>query len=170
MATLNVQVDGGETCIFVKGAPEKLLDLCGLQLDTSGTAPCDRQRWHAQTEALAADGQRVLALAYKPVARGTTRLATEDLEHDLVLLGLAGLVDPPRSEAVTAIAECKTAGIRVKMITGDHASTAAAIGRQVGLENADAVLTGADIDALDDAALATALLSTDIFARTSPEH
>ena len=81
-----------------------------------------------------------------------------------------GLIDPPRPEAFAAVAACAGAGIRVKMITGDHAGTAAAIGRQIGLENADRVLTGVELDELDDAALAARVLDTDVFARTSPEH
>ena len=81
-----------------------------------------------------------------------------------------GLIDPPRAEATAAVAECRGAGIRVKMITGDHKGTAAAIGRQIGLQNPDSVLTGADLDGLNDASLAAAVLDTDIFARTSPEH
>ncbi|MDZ7781742.1 MAG: HAD-IC family P-type ATPase [Halioglobus sp.] len=86
------------------------------------------------------------------------------------MIGMVGLIDPPRPEAVAAIAECHDAGIRVKMITGDHRGTARAIGKQIGLQHPDNVLTGADLDGMNDAALATAVLGTDIFARTSPEH
>jgi magnesium-transporting ATPase (P-type) len=86
------------------------------------------------------------------------------------MLGLVGLVDPPRPEAVAAVAECQRAGIRVKMITGDHAGTAAAIGAQVGLSHPSPVLTGKDIDAMSDAALGAAVMETDVYARTSPEH
>ena len=93
-----------------------------------------------------------------------------DVESGLVLLGLVGLIDPPRREAVAAVVDCHAAGIRVKMITGDHAGTVAAIGRQVGLQNPDQVLTGADLDRLGDAALAAAVMKADVFARTSPEH
>ena len=88
----------------------------------------------------------------------------------LTLLGLVGMIDPPRREAIAAVAECRGAGIRVKMITGDHAKTAAAIGKQIGLQNADKVLTGADLDGMGDASLREAVLNCDIFARTSPEH
>jgi magnesium-transporting ATPase (P-type) len=93
-----------------------------------------------------------------------------DVEGDLVLLALVGMIDPPRAEAIAAIGECHEAGIRVKMITGDHKGTASAIGRQIGLMNPDRVLTGADLDVMDDASLAAAVLETDIFARTSPAH
>jgi len=92
------------------------------------------------------------------------------VEGDLTLLGMVGLMDPPRPEAIAAISECHRAGIRVKMITGDHAGTATAIGRQIGLQNPEEVLTGNDLDGMDDATLADVVLDTDIFARTSPEH
>jgi magnesium-transporting ATPase (P-type) len=87
-----------------------------------------------------------------------------------VLLGLLGLIDPPREEAIAAVAECQAAGIRVKMITGDHAATASAIARQVGLRGAGSVVTGAELDTLDDATLRVRVLESDVFARTSPEH
>ncbi|MCE8442561.1 HAD-IC family P-type ATPase, partial [Rhodovulum sulfidophilum] len=86
------------------------------------------------------------------------------------LIGLVGLIDPPRPEAIAAVADCHSAGIRVKMITGDHAATARAIAAEIGLKNTDRVLTGADVEALDDAELAAAATGTDIFARTSPAH
>ncbi|TIE17155.1 carbonate dehydratase, partial [Legionella pneumophila] len=93
-----------------------------------------------------------------------------DIKEGLTLLGMVGLIDPPRPEAIEAVAQCHTAGIQVKMITGDHASTALAIGRQIGLKNLDKVLTGIDLENMDDAILKNAVLETDIFARTSPEH
>jgi magnesium-transporting ATPase (P-type) len=89
---------------------------------------------------------------------------------DAILVGLVALMDPPRAEAITAVAQCLAAGISVKMITGDHAGTASAIGREIGLRHPDRVLTGADLDRLDDAALATTVVDTDVFARTSPAH
>ena len=92
------------------------------------------------------------------------------LESELTFLGLVGLIDPPRPEAIVSVAECRAGGIRVKMITGDHAGTAAAIARQIGLENPDRVLTGHDLDKLDDAQLAMEVVNTSVFARTSPEH
>jgi phosphoserine phosphatase len=97
-------------------------------------------------------------------------LELKDVEQGLTLIALVGLIDPPRPEAIDAVTECRAAGIRVKMITGDHKGTATAIAQQIGLQNPDKVLTGADLDDMDDAVLATAVLDTDIFARTSPEH
>jgi magnesium-transporting ATPase (P-type) len=128
----------------------------------------DVHLWHRRAEALAARGLRVLALAQAPASG--ERIDPAALEGGLLFHGLVGLIDPPRPEAIAAVAECRAAGIRVKMITGDHAGTAAAIARQIGLENPDRVLTGADLDRFDDAQLALEAAGTDVFARTSPEH
>ncbi len=161
----------GHARIYVKGAPEAVLALCTDQLGADGhPAALDPGHWHAQVEQLAAAGQRVLALAVRAVPQEHTVLNTADLDGQLTLIGLVGLIDPPRPEAIEAVAECHTAGIRVKMITGDHAATARAIAAQIGLRNTERVLTGADLETLDDAALADAAVETDVFARTSPEH
>lgn len=154
--------------MLLKGAPEQVMDRCASQLTASGPAPLDRAFWDARAQAVADDGQRVLALAQKPHPDGS--IGHADAESGLVLIGLCGLIDPPREEAIAAVADCHAAGIAVKMITGDHAGTAAAIGRQIGLKRTDHVLTGADLDALDDEALRAAVARTDVFARTSPEH
>jgi magnesium-transporting ATPase (P-type) len=132
--------------------------------------PLDPVYWQEQAERIASQGQRVLAVATKSLPSSQTVLDFGDVEKDLTLLALFGLIDPPREEAISAVAECHAAGIRVKMITGDHAATAMAIGRQLGLRNTDRGLTGSDIDKLDDPALAMAVRETDVFARTSPEH
>jgi magnesium-transporting ATPase (P-type) len=161
--------DTGEgRLVLLKGAPEAVLDRCDRQMTADGPAPLDRDRWQTRAEAVADDGQRVLALAQAPFQGD--RLRHEDVAEGLVLLGLAGLIDPPRAEAIEAVADCRRAGIDVKMITGDHKGTARAIARQIGLDNTDAVLTGAEIERMDDAALRAAALKTDVFARTSPEH
>ena len=176
MATLNHDHENN-AFIFVKGAPEKILTLCKSQYvannDDAGqidAEPLDAEWWRHQAEEVAAEGQRVLALAMRPIDPAHTVLEFSDLEESLVLLGLVGLIDPPRAEAIDAVAECYGAGIQVKMITGDHAGTAAAIGRQIGLKNTAKVLTGLDLENMDDTALAAAVLTTDVFARTSPEH
>lgn len=157
--------------IHIKGAPETLFDRCTEMRAMDGSIQSfDRQHWHARSEALASRGQRVLAMASRPGTAGVTTLALDDVDSGLIFEGLVGLIDPPRTEAVKAVAACHRASIDVKMITGDHAGTAAAIGTQIGLLHTDSVLTGADIDALDDAALAEAVVNTDVFARTSPEH
>ncbi|MCG6114719.1 MAG: HAD-IC family P-type ATPase [Mesorhizobium sp.] len=167
MATLH-RPEGETTVALVKGAPERILDMCDRQLAGDGPEPLLREHWLRHAEAIASDGQRVLALAMK--THGGTEIDHQDIAEGLVLVGFVGLIDPPRPEAITAVADCRAAGIVVKMITGDHAGTAAAIGRMIGLDRTDDVLTGAEIEKLDDAALARAVLETDIFARTSPEH
>lgn len=145
--------------VHVKGAPERVLRMCaGLDLD----------HWHQRAEAMAKQGLRVLALAERIEQRD--QIDATALEGGLTFLGLVGLIDPPRPEAIAAVAECREAGIRVKMITGDHAGTAAAIARQIGLENPDRVLTGQDLDKLDEAQLALEVVGINVFARTSPEH
>ncbi|WP_425329556.1 HAD-IC family P-type ATPase [Stappia indica] len=165
----------GRTELHVKGAPEQVLAMCaGQRTPQGGSEPLDKAFWTREMDAIAQKGQRVLALATldedgQPSGDPAV-LRKEELAGRLVILGLVGLIDPPRPEAVVAVAECHGAGIRVKMITGDHAGTAAAIGRQIGLKNPHRVLTGNDLDAMDDAELSAQVVETDIFARTSPEH
>ncbi len=167
-ATLDRGAD--DAWIHVKGAPETVFDLCASQADDGGEAPLDRAYWEAETDRIAALGQRVIALATKPAAKATAHLDHSDLAEGLVLLGLVGLIDPPRIEAIAAVADCQGAGIAVKMITGDHAATAGAIAAAIGLPNPARVLTGRDIDGLDDAMLLQAADMTSVFARTTPEH
>lgn len=170
MATL-LHDDKENAVIYVKGAPEQILAMCADQrCEGPGAAPLDEAYWHKRADDFAAKGQRVLAIATRIAETGHRSLTFADVEGSLTLLGLVGLIDPPRPEAVQAVAECQDAGIRVKMITGDHAGTAAAIGKQIGLKRPDKVLTGADLDRMDDSELAFAVMETDIFARTSPEH
>jgi magnesium-transporting ATPase (P-type) len=170
MAALNHDHEGN-AFVFVKGAPERVIGMCNAQRSTNGgTEPLDSAYWHEKAEIIAGQGERVLAFAIKPVPAAHTILEHADVHGTLVLLGLAGLIDPPRTEAVEAVAQCHEAGIRVKMITGDHAGTAAAIAQQIGLKNPTRVLTGAAIDKMDETALAATVLETDVFARTSPEH
>lgn len=170
MATLNHDAEN-QTYIFVKGAPEQIMSMCAEQRTASESSESfNESYWHKKAEEIAAQGQRVLALALKPMNSEDSKLDFADVQDGLIMLGLVGLIDPPRPEAIDAVAECHAAGIRVKMITGDHKGTAAAIARQIGLQNSDKVLTGTELDDMDDAALAQAVLRTDIFARTSPEH
>jgi magnesium-transporting ATPase (P-type) len=164
MATLH------EGLILVKGAPERVLERCSAELARDGDAPLRTEHWHARIDALAAEGARVLAAAVKAVPPETRAIGFEDVEEGLVFAGLYALIDPPREEAIAAVAECRAAGIRVKMITGDHAATARAIGSQLGLEHTGTILTGAEIEAMDEDALQARVLDCDIFARTSPEH
>ena len=165
---VQVEDTGGTSHVLVKGAPERVLEMCVDQIGGAGNEPLDPDRWHAEAERIAARGQRVLAFARQSKVQPDALAA--DLEGRLSLIGLVGLIDPPRPEAIAAVAECHKAGIDVKMITGDHAGTAAAIGRQIELKSPDVVLTGADIDRMDDSILAVEVMGTNIFARTSPEH
>ena len=159
----------GHGVVHVKGAPEAVLAMCSTQRGSDGSAsPVDRTYWLEQVEALAGKGQRVIALAMREMRQNETVLNTTDIEGKLTLIGLVGLLDPPRPEAISAVAECHGAGIRVKMITGDHGTTALAIVRQIGLLNCTRLLTGADIGKMSDGELADAAFETDVFARTSP--
>ena len=161
----------GHAEIHVKGAPERIIAMCAAQRSADGgTEAVDTDYWHKRIDEIASQGQRVLALATRTVPQEHIVLNTADLDCHMVLVGLVGLIDPPRPEAIAAVAECHGAGIRVKMITGDHAGTAAAIARQIGLQNPDTVLTGAELEKMDGAELAAIVVDTDIFARTSPEH
>lgn len=169
MATLNHDHEN-HAFVFVKGAPEKILSLCQDQLINGNTEKLNATYWYEQINRIASLGQRVLAFAIRPIHPNKTVLEHADLEGKLSLIGMVGMIDPPRTEAIVAIAECHRAGIRVKMITGDHNKTAHAIAKQIGLQNSDTVLTGADLDDMDDATLKNAVVDCDIFARTNPEH
>jgi magnesium-transporting ATPase (P-type) len=170
MATLN-RAPGGRTRILLKGAPDRLLDRCPVQLHGDrGTAALDRAFWDRQIEELGNQGLRVLAAAARDAAPDKGDLALADLATDMVFLGLVGIVDPPRPEAIQAIQACRQAGIRVKMITGDHAGTAKSIGLEMGIGDGEHALTGAELEAASDEDLRALVRDNDIFARTSPEH
>lgn len=170
MATLDRSVQG-EQWVFVKGAPDRLLALCEHQrADDGGQEPIDRDRWQLLVDAYTARGMRVLAAARRSMPPDAVTVEPDDL-HDLVMLGVVAIADPPRPEATAAIAECREAGVRVKMITGDHALTAQAIAAEMGVAGSDApVLTGAEIDRMDDRQLRDVVADVDVYARTSPEH
>ena len=169
MATLHDAPDGGRV-VFVKGAPERILELCTGQREGDGVAPLDAAHWEAAIARSATGGERVLGFASMQVEQDTQVLSPADLEGGLVLEGLVGFIDPPREEAMAAIAECRGAGIAVKMITGDHGATAAAIARQLGLAEAPRVVTGIELEAMDDARLGECVDGIEVFARASPEH
>jgi len=169
MATLHHSHED-ESFIVVKGAPEAVLRMCVSQRGAGGDESIDADQWVERMEAMAAAGQRVLAVAVKPAEPHRFELDFADVDDDLTLLGLLGLMDPPREEAIAAVRVCREAGIRVKMITGDHAATARTIARRVGLANPDEALTGRDLDGLDDAALQQRVGTVDVYARVTPEH
>jgi magnesium-transporting ATPase (P-type) len=168
MATLHHD-HAGHAWVFVKGAPERVLGMCARQRKDGADAPLDNARWHAQIEALASAGQRVLALATAPVPPDKRELVFADVEQGLTLLAMVGIIDPPREEAILAVAQCRRAGIRVKMITGDHAVTARAIGSQLGIGDGTRAVSGPDLEKMNDAQLRGAVRDTHVFARASPE-
>ncbi len=167
MATLH-EMDG-EAYLLVKGAPDRLLEMCHRVRTASGEADLDPGEWEAHIHALSERGLRVLALAEKR-ADGITDLNDENAEDGLVLLGLVGLLDPPRDEAIEAVKDCLTAGIRPVMVTGDHAITARAIAKQLGFKHTERAITGREIEAMSDAELEEVILDVDVYARASPEH
>ncbi len=168
MATLHHDHQG-HVEIFLKGAPERVMDLCSHQWSEHGPRPLERAWWEARAHELASQGLRLLAIAHRPLPPGHTTLQENDLDS-MVLLGLIGVIDPPRPEAIRAVETARRAGIQVKMITGDHAITAQAIGRQLGIGDGRRTLTGAELADLPGAALRQAVREVDIFARTTPEQ
>jgi magnesium-transporting ATPase (P-type) len=169
MAALH-EDDADGRLIFIKGAPERILQMCAHEWRKDGRHPIDARAWEKLADDLASRGQRVLGFAMKKAAADLRHLGPADVEDEAVLLGFAGFIDPPRAEAVEAIADCARAGIRVVMITGDHAVTAGEIGRQLGLAEQPRVLTGRDVDALTDEELRETVKSVQVFARTTPEN
>ncbi len=169
MATLHP--DGEATRVLVKGAPERVLAMCSLQaLGDGKDEPLAEAHWHAAIEDQARAGRRVLAVATRALPAGRHELQHADVEQGLTLLGIVGIIDPPRPEAVQAVARCQAAGIRVVMITGDHGVTAAAIAQQLGMGEGQQAITGQQVEAMDDTALREAVRDARVFARASPEH
>ncbi|GMV27438.1 MAG: putative cation-transporting ATPase F [Phycisphaerae bacterium] len=187
MATLHAVAGAGDgdpdaRVVYVKGSVERVLGMCESAMDRGGRAvPLDAAAVHAATAALASRGLRVLAFARADAAPGTTDLTHEMVERGLTFLGVQGMLDPPRPEAIDAVAACQHAGVRVKMITGDHALTAATIAGMIGIDGeslpADGpgaapsrVLTGAEMAAIADHDLPAHAETTAVFARMTPEQ
>lgn len=169
MATLH-HSHSGQAFICIKGAPERLLELCHLQKTVQGEQPIDKSYWLNRCDEMAQHGQRILAIAVKPVNFEQTELKFSDVDDGLILLGIFGLIDPPRDEAIEAVKKCTDAGVRVKMITGDHAATARAIAQQINLVNAEDVLTGQQLDLMSEDELRQGVIDVDVYARVNPEH
>ncbi|MBZ4416253.1 HAD-IC family P-type ATPase [Myxococcus sp. RHSTA-1-4] len=164
MATLH-EAGPGRRRIVLKGAPEVVLRRCAMGGDHEVEAVL------GEVEQLARQGMRVLAVAHREVPASHACLRAEDVEGGLELLGLQGMIDPPREEAIAAVKACHEAGIIVKMITGDHHATAEAIGAQLGLHpEGSRGVTGAQLAAMDDARLTEVAGTTNVFARVAPEH
>ena len=159
MATLN-------DMIILKGAPEVVLKRCSTHI--GGIIP-DSRKIMSQIELLGSKGMRVLAIAQKTQSK-SNEISTDDIESGFEFIGLIGMIDPPRTEAIEAVKACHNAGITVKMITGDHQATARAIGMELGLSLNGNVVTGVTLSKMDDAELNTTIQNTNIFARVAPEH
>jgi Ca2+-transporting ATPase len=160
-----------EPWVFVKGAPERVLVMCREMLIDTGTVPLDPDVVLAAAHAMAARGLRVLAMAYRILPRPPERPEEVREPDGLVFLGLQGAMDPPRAGVREAIAGCQAAGMRVAMITGDHAATARAIAAELGLALDTApVVTGAELSAMEDATLRQRVRETSVYARVAPEH
>ena len=168
MSTLQ-HIDG-DARVLITGAPDVIFAMCREQMSRHGAVPFEAQYWEEEMARFARQGLRMVAAACKPASLDATTLNHEDLQEGLIFLGIAGMMDPPRPEAIDAIHACQTAGIRVKMITGDHPQTAMSIGQMLGITNSSQAMTGYQLEHMDDAALAKAAVEYDIFARTSPEH
>ncbi len=160
----------GKPCLLMTGAPDVLLSLCQQQQGATDAEVIDREYWEAAITTYASEGLRTVAAAWRWLPEAQHHIDHEDLRNGMKMLGLACMMDPPRPEAITAIRDCQQAGIRVKMITGDHPETAMAIGQMLGIGNSDSAITGYQLEHMDDAELGVAAREYDIFARTSPEH
>jgi len=178
MATIAEDPDG-DRWVFVKGALDSVLPRCTTQISADGRTvePLDADYWQVQMEFLASQGLRILAAAHLDIPDNVTSFDELDQAPiggpaGLTMVGLCGIVDPPRPEAIQAIAEARNAGIAVSMITGDHVDTAKAIALEMGLVDSPAAptLTGKQLEAMSDAELANVVQNVHVYARTSPEH
>jgi len=168
MATLHVHGNDHKKLIFIKGAPEKVLDLCTSCLAAEGL----RTEAILQTaDRFAKEGMRVLAMAYREVHEKMEELNENSVRGSFVLAGIQGMMDPPRPEVIDAIKGCERAGIRVVMVTGDHPTTATAIGKMVGIaQDSSEVLIGRDIEGMDNDQLFHKVGEISVYARVAPHH
>ncbi len=166
MATLHHDHEG-HGFIYVKGSPERIMDMCDWQGEGQAI---DRDYWDLRATEAAARGLRILAIAVKNTDAAQREVRFSHLRGGFTLMGMVGIIDPPRDEAIEAVAQCAAAGIRVKMITGDHVDTARAIGARMGIGVDKPALSGPEIELLDDQELRRYAPHVDVFARTSPEH
>ena len=169
MATLHHDHEGNAV-VYIKGAIEAILPRCQWQLEGDNTRPVDEAFWISQQEQIASQGKRTLALAMHHLPEAHRTLHFDDIDNNLILLGVVGIIDPPRDEAIEAVKKCHDAGIKVKMITGDHVITATAIAMQMGITESPRALTGHQIEQMTDSQLGDAVEDIDVFARASPEH
>ncbi|BBJ00605.1 cation-transporting P-type ATPase [Ferrigenium kumadai] len=168
MATLHHDMEG-HGFIFLKGAPEQVMEVCVAERADGEDKPLHHAWWQQAMQDAARQGFRLLAVAMRPTADTQRNLDFTDMRGGFALLGVFAIADPPRDEAIRAVAHCKAAGIHVKMITGDHLDTARAIGARFGLSS-ERVLSGSDIEQMSPDELRRAVTEAEIFARASPEH
>ncbi|MFC2069433.1 cation-translocating P-type ATPase, partial [Chloroflexota bacterium] len=160
----------GKHVIYVKGSPEKIMAMCQNQLVDGGLEPFNREETLSKVYEMAREALRVIGVAYKYVDTEHESLDTEHL-HNMTFLGLQGMIDPPRQEAIEAVKTCKSAGIRVVMITGDHVETAKAVAGQLGIAGAEGkVLSGEEIQKMSDEELRKVVKKVSVYARVAPEH
>jgi len=166
MATLHQE--GEKRMILVKGAPEKVLDMCTECMAAEGRKINEIL---GSAHRFAEEGLRVIALAYKEVPPGKTELTHADIREGIILAGLQAMIDPPRPEAVAAVAGCRQAGIRTVMITGDHAVTAAAVARKLGIVGEDPrTITGKELEKISDEGLSRLVQEVSVYARVAPQQ
>jgi len=173
MATLHKDTNGGGSIAFIKGAPDRIAGMCGLELTSGGKeVPFDAGQMKQANDQMGGDGLRVLAMAYKRFPADTRHLEPEMIADDCVFAGLQGMYDPPREEVFEAIRQAKTSGIRVIMVTGDHRATALSIARKLGIvgEDEQGSVTGEDIEKMTDEQLYDKVGRVSVFSRVSPFH
>lgn len=168
MATLH-NIDNKNE-LFIKGAPDILIDFAEYELYNDNISTVSKNWWNEKASSLAKEGKRVIAISYKRHGDIDVDSPFDNMNSGIILVGLVGIIDPPKAEVIDAIRDCKDAGITVKMITGDHKETACAIGKSIGLTKIDNALEGKEIDLMNDNQLKKAVMRTDIFARTTPNH
>lgn len=173
MATLHSDAVSAAKILYLKGSVESVLQRCDSLLNDEGEpSPLDSEEINHQVALMASQGLRVLAFARLRVSADTQQIDHGSVSGGMEFIGLQGMIDPPREESIRAVAACQGAGIQVKMITGDHALTAAAIAGKIGLGDgaATVALTGRDLEGMTDAELIQAAGTTSVFARVSPEQ
>lgn len=168
MASLHHDTNGS-SYIFIKGAPEMIFSKCSFQLNKQNEETLNKNYWMDKTTELAKEGMRLLALAYRKTENKSDKLSFKEVEKDLTLIGVVGIMDSPREEVREAILACQHAGVQVKMVTGDHQLTAQAIAKKVGIQGGQ-VLSGENIDVMSDEKLAEIVEDINVFSRTVPAH
>lgn len=164
----------GEIFVFTKGAPDMIIDKCNRIMSAKGIIKLDELTRRSITkinDGMANNALRVMGLAYRKLETGSYSPNTRNIESDLIFVGLMGMIDPPRKEAVEAVQKCKLAGIKPVMITGDHKLTATAIARELNIfSEGDNVLTGSELDKMSESQLENIAPTVSVYARVSPKH